>query len=340
MRALVIERPGAEPEIRDVAVPVARDGECLVRLEFAQLNHLDGELVRARVGMPAEYPLIPGMEGAGTVVPAPGAGGLVGRRVAVPYTAPCGECGDCRAGQDELCQHRMLPGVNRPGTCAEYIALPRRHIVPLPDAVSLRDAAGFQGSLAVAWHAVRTQANVRPGDTILVTGATGTLGAALAEAARVCGVQAIGLARSAARSASVATWFAGGMVRMEPGWAEAVRAKTSGDGLAAVVDLVGGNLLGEAMALLRPGGTLVVLGSVAADAAEIDARLFYQRQIAIRGSRRFRVADRDEVLGLLARGEIRLPPAETFPFSDALSALSEMIHRTSGGRVLLDLRGA
>ena len=339
MRALVIDRPGAEPRLRDVPAPAPREGECLVRLEFAQVNHLDGELARGSFGMPAEYPLIPGMEGAGTIVAAPGAAELLGARAAVPYTVPCGDCAECRAGRDELCRRRLLPGVNRQGTYAEYIALSREQLVRLPDAVSLSDAAGFQGGLVVAWHAVRTQADLQPGDSVLITGATGSLGAALAEVARSRGAQAIGLARDAARAQSVSGWFAGGMVLSHPGWPDAVRERAGSGGLAAVIDLVGGDLLGACLPLLRPGGTLVALGSAGADASQIDARLFYQRQIAVRGSRRFRTAERDEVLELLARGELRLPPAQLFRLADARAALSAITSRTFGGRILIDLRG-
>lgn len=338
MRALVIDQPGAEPMVREIAQPSVREGDCLIRLSFAQVNHLDGELALARVGMPVEYPLIPGMEGAGTVVEAPGAARLLGVRVAVPYTVPCGICGFCQTGQDELCQHRMLPGITHQGTYAEYIALPLAGIVPIPDEVRLADAAGFQGTLAVAWHAVKTQAGVGHGDVVLVTGATGTLGAAVAEVTRALGARAIGLGRDSTRAQSVSDWFEGGVVLANPGWPDAVRLRTGGKDISAIVDLVGGDLLGECLSLLQPGGTLVALGSAGADASRIDARLFYQRQITVRGSRRFREVERSEVLALLAQGALRMPPAQRFRLEDARSALAAITHRHTSGRILIDLK--
>lgn len=337
MRALVIEQPGLDPRVCDVPVPAVHEGSCLVRLSFAQVNHLDGELLRTGTGMPATYPLIPGMEGSGTVVEAPGESAFVGTRVAVPYVVACGSCAFCRSGHDELCQARMLPGVTQPGTCAEYIALPRAAVVPIPDAVALEDAAGFQGTLTVAWHAATAQAHVRPGQVVLVTGATGTLGWALAEVTRVLGGRAIGLGRDAARLEAVSHWFSAGVLLSTPGWTDGLRARTDGAGVDAVIDLVGGSQLGDCLSLLRPGGTLVALGSAASDVAPIDARLFFQRQISIRGSRRFRAEERSEVLGRLARGELRMAPAQQFRLEEAPAALEAVTRRRHAGRVLIGM---
>ncbi len=314
-----------------------RDGYCRVKLHYAQLNHLDWELAFKGTSMVATYPLIPGMEGAGVVVDTRGDATWLGRRVAVPYAAPCGSCPYCLAGEDELCQQRMLPGVTVPGTIAEYIDLPCPTLVGLPEEVSLEAAAGFQGTLVVAWHAVVTQGQVRPGDRVLVTGATGTLGAAVAAVAQLHGATVTAVARNVERLRMLSEWVPDltTVAAQGPDWAERIRETAGAGGVSLAVDLVGGPTLERCLAVVGPGGRVVSLGALAGTVAKVGVLGLFQRQITIRGSRRFRTAERASVLGLLAQGRLHLAPARVFPLGDAVAALDSIGSRTFTGRIVV-----
>ena len=149
MKALVYTGPEAL-EFRDVADPVPAADHHLVRIDSVGICGSD---MHAYLGhddrRPA--PLILGHEAAGIVTGGP----LDGTRVTINPLVTCGDCPACLAGRDNLCATRQIISMPpREGAFAQYVAMPERNLVPVPDAMPLEKAA-LAEPVAVGWLAVR-----------------------------------------------------------------------------------------------------------------------------------------------------------------------------------------
>lgn len=134
--------------------PVQGEGEVLIRVKAVGVCGSD--IPRIYRGGAYFYPLIPGHEFAG-VVAETGADvdeGLRGRRVGVFPLIPCGVCGPCRKKQYEMCRNYSYTGSRRNGAFAEYVAVPAKNLIALPEEVSFEEAAMLE-PMAVAVHAMR-----------------------------------------------------------------------------------------------------------------------------------------------------------------------------------------
>lgn len=177
MKALVYTAPQTLA-YRDVADPVAADGEVLVRVDSVGICGSD---MHAFLGHDERRPapLILGHEVSGTLTSGPKAGG----RVTINPLVTCGQCKACMSGRDNLCPDRQIISMQpREGGFAEQLTMPERNLVALPDTISA-DQAALAEPIACGWHAVRIGKTLlsNPSDTkalVMGGGAIG-LGAAL-----------------------------------------------------------------------------------------------------------------------------------------------------------------
>ncbi|MBT8409721.1 MAG: alcohol dehydrogenase catalytic domain-containing protein [Alphaproteobacteria bacterium] len=185
MKALVYT--GVETlEYGDEPRPVPKEGEALVRI---LASGICGSDMHAFLGHDERRPapLVLGHEAAGVVVGGP----EDGRRVTINPLVNCTECADCRSGRENLCARRQIISMPpRPGAFAEYVAIPTRNLVTVPEATSLEHAA-LAEPIACGWHGVRLGLSVLGGPEgrralVLGGGAIG-LGAALSLTAQGAG---------------------------------------------------------------------------------------------------------------------------------------------------------
>jgi L-iditol 2-dehydrogenase len=168
MKACVLHEVGALT-CDEVDTPAPRSGEALVRVGACGVCGSDIPRI-FRKGT-YRFPTIPGHEMAGVVeAVAPDVdASLVDSRVAVFPLLPCRKCGPCEVGQYALCEDYNYLGSRCDGGFAEYVCAPVWNLVPVPDGVSLEEAAMAEPA-AVAVHALR-RAGVDIGDTVLIFGA-------------------------------------------------------------------------------------------------------------------------------------------------------------------------
>lgn len=276
MKALVYE--GVERlALRDVPEPVAGPGEQLVRVEAAGICGSD---MHAYLGhddrRPA--PLILGHEAAGTIV----GGARDGERVTINPLVTCGCCPACEAGRENLCPERQIISMPpREGAFAQYVAMPERNLVTIPDGVPTTKAA-LAEPLAVGWHAARL--------------GLAMLHPAMERCALVIGGGAIGLAASLGLRAMGCT----DIVMSEPN--EARRAhldRVCGERVVAsaegsfplIVDAVGLAVTRHvASALAAPGGIVVHIG-LGEDEGGLDVRRMTLQEVTFIGTYAYTAAD-------------------------------------------------
>lgn len=282
MKALVYTGP-CEVVYRDEADPALDAGEVVLRIEAAGICGSDMHAYHGHDPRRVP-PMILGHELAGEIVAGPGAG----RRVTVNPLIACGRCEFCVQGRDNLCANRSMVGMNRPGAFAQYMSIPTRSLLDLPEGMSTRQAALTEPA-ATALHAlhlcVRALQRPLPEGKVLVIGG-GAVGLLAALLTRSYGCREVLLAevnplrREAAERHSGCRSFD---PRSDGGPADG--------SVDLVFDAVGSkDTRRSALAAVKPGGVVMHVG-LQDWASEIDMRKLTLAEITLLGTYTYTTAD-------------------------------------------------
>ncbi len=319
MRALVYEGP-RQMNVRNVPVPSLGEREVLIRVERVGIcgSELGGFLGHNSLRVP---PLVMGHEFSGVVAEV-GAGATKfrqGDRVTVNPLGTCGECEDCRAGNEQLCQSRSLLGAHAPGAFAEYVAVPERDIHPIPDSVSF-DQAAFAEPFACAVHLCRLLSLKRE-DRLLVLGA-GPIGLFALAAARTLGLENIVVADLNADRLRIAAELGGIPARGD----EEIEALKPAEGFHAAVDAVGAaSTRLRCVQSVRRGGRIGLTGLHEADTT-LPINSIIREELKLFGAFAYSRSDFETALRWIGEGRIDLLPwTEHRPLEDGQSSFEKLV---------------
>jgi len=302
MRAIIIDHGIALR--RDYPEPASAPGESLVRVRLAGICGTDLELANGYIG----YRGIPGHEFVGEVVET-GNPALAGRRVVGEINAACGACDFCADGLGRHCANRTVLGIlGRDGAFADYLRLPDRNLLPVPDSVP-DDLAVFTEPLAAAYE-IFDQIRIPKNRRVLILG-DGRLGAMVAMAFKAEGYDIIVGGHHPEKADRFRDF--GITVEME---------NNLEGSYEVVVDCTGsGAGFRRALELIAPRGTLI-LKSTAAAAESLNLAPVVINEITVLGSRCGRFAP---ALEALASGKIDPRPliSATLPLDDGVRAFRE-----------------
>jgi len=173
MKAVRLIEIGQPLQLQEIPLSATGDDDVLVRIKAAGICHSD---VHYWAGTSSVGPLPQtlGHEIAGVVerLGSNVTSVKAGERVCLHYLVSCGECDHCRTGREQFCKDAEMLGKDRDGGYAEYIAVPARNAVPLPDEIPFEQGAVLMCSSATVFHALR-KARLAPGETVAVFGAGG-----------------------------------------------------------------------------------------------------------------------------------------------------------------------
>jgi putative PIG3 family NAD(P)H quinone oxidoreductase len=247
------------PRLGDWPDPVPGPGEVLLDVAAAGLNWADLLQLRGRYPPPPGASPIPGLECAGTIAGlGPGVEGW-------------------RRGDRVMA---LLAG----GGHAERVAVPAAQVLPLPASLSWTDGAGLPEAGVTAWTNLVAEGGLQTGEAVLVTGATGGMGTMFVQLARALGARPIAAGRDPAALRELHQLGAEAEVLLDEELPERVRRLTGGAGADLACDLVGGVHFARALAALRQGGRLVLVGLLAGPRAEVDLGLVLRRRLRVVGS--------------------------------------------------------
>lgn len=293
MKAAVQVGYGAIEEslrIQDVRRPMPGPGEVLVQVGGASLNRKDlfalanlaGPGIRPRPPLPH----VNGTDAWGTVVDV-GDGSAPwapGDRVVVYPGLFCGACELCARGETSACVTYGVLGEQSWGSHAEFVLAPARNLETIPEGLSLEALTCIGGSWLTAWRGLITVAGVRPGETVLVVGASGGVGTAAINIARAAGCQVLAVVGAEWKTRRALEIGAAGAFTYEQHTRDHVLALTAGRGVDVAIDTVGGSGWRQTIASLAPLGRMVVCGATAGDAPPISIREIYQAHRRILGA--------------------------------------------------------
>ena len=340
MKAVVFHEHGG-PEVlqyEEFPTPVPGPGQALVRLKAAALNRLDIWVRKGWPGIKLEYPHIPGADGAGEVADVgPGVTGWKpGDRVVINSNLSCGECEYCIAGQDNMCKEWELLGETVRGTYAEYVVVPAKNLYPLPPGFDERAAAAAALVYHTAWHSLITRGDLRPGESVLVVGASGGVNTASIQIAKLTGATVFVVGSDVEKLALADSLGADYLIdrSKEENWSRSVYQLTGKRGVDVVVDNVG-TTFPLSFRAARKGGRILTVGNTGGPKFEIDNRLIFGKHLSILGSTMGTRSDFSTVMDLVFAGKLEPALGEAFPLEQAAAAQERLEQGNQLGKITL-----
>jgi NADPH:quinone reductase-like Zn-dependent oxidoreductase len=287
MRAALFSEFGGTDVVRiaDVEVPDPGEGEVRVRVVASGMNHLD---LWVRRGLPIEttMPHIGGSDIAG-VVDAAGPGvdeAWVGERVVADPSISCGECEWCLRGEEPLCVNYRIVGEHTNGGFAEYVTVPARNLLRVPDGYELDVAAAAPLGFLTAWRGLVTRGRLRGGESVLVTGASGGVATAAIQIAKHLGARVY--ATTTAENVERVRGLGADVVydREEVDYSKEIWRETDKRGVDLIFDSVGEQTWGQNVRAAARAGRIVVYGGTTGPRLETDVRVLFWKQLEIIGT--------------------------------------------------------
>jgi len=323
MKAIRIEQPGPGHRLiaRDVAVPQPGPGQVLIAVAAAGLNRADLLQAQGLYPPPPGASDIPGMEVSGTIAAL--GDGVAGLAVG-----------------DKVCAR--LAG----GGYAERVLASALCVLPVPDTVSLVDAAGLPEALFTAWTNIIDSARLKPGETLLVHGGTSGIGSIAIQMFAARGHTVFATAGSAEKCAACLGFGARRAInhRTED-FVEVVRAETGGKGVDVILDMVGGPYIQRNIKAAALWGRVVNIAYQDGFRAEVDFTPMLMKRLSLMASTLRARSDAEkgairdallrEVWPLVAAGRIKPVIDRVCPLSEAIAAHAWMAEGTHIGKILL-----
>lgn len=328
MHAVRVRKPGPPDTLvtEELADLQPGAGEVLIEVEAAAVNYPDLLVVTGRYQSTPPLPFTPGKEAAG-IVRAVGAG-----------------VAHVKVGM------RVLAHLSHGGFATQCLA-PESHCFVLPDAMDFVQAAGLGLAAQTAWFALFERGQLREGETVLVTGASGAVGQAAVQIAHAHGCKVLAAASNLPRAQALLEgtpchFVDLGVPALRDDLRRQVHEATGGHGADVVIDTLGGDVFDASLRALAWCGRIVTVGFAAGRIPEVKANYLLVKNIAASGLQWTDYLERQprrvaqahaELSALWSRGLLRAQVMQTFAWRDAAQALALIDARGASGRLVLTM---
>lgn len=341
MKALVLKSGAEKPllELRDVAIPEPGENDVLLRVAACGICYHDVAVVEGTLRRGIKPDVILGHEISGVVSAIGDAVTSVqpGDKVVATLTVFCGECIRCNAGNEYRCLYGRGFGHALDGGFAQYMSVPQSAVIAVPDSLDLIQASLLACPIGVAISAIEDSARLRSGETALVVGAGGGLGAHLAQVAAALGARVLAVTTSPEKLSALESLPGVDTILAdsELDFSEIVLALTEDSGADAVLNPVGSALFGSCVASMAQFGRMVVLGEIAGRGARFNLAELLFRDATVTGSTGASPRHIRGAIDLVASGAIKPILSQQFAFDEAQEAIERMRDGNTFGRVAL-----
>lgn len=303
--------------VRDTEPPQRDRGEVLIQVETLAPAFPDVLLSTGDYQVKPELPFSPGSDFAGVVLDADADSGFVaGDRVA---------------------------GCVSYGAASEVVSVPQDRVYPLPDTLSFDEAAAIPMNYLTAYYALASRGNLREGQRVLVTGASGGVGIATVQVGKALGAEVFAVVSSPERR-DVALAAGADVVLLRDEVPTRVRELTAGHGIDVIVDVVGGDVV-DLLRVLAPEGRLMIVGFASGEIPVVKVNRLLLGNTDVRGvesAHLFRTGGSrvvwDQLMTMVARGFIRPNIVDGGGLDRYAAAVEALSTRTAPGRVVLSAR--
>tara|TARA_Y100001001_G_scaffold159434_1_gene180383 strand:- start:62 stop:1042 length:981 start_codon:yes stop_codon:yes gene_type:complete len=322
MKAILCKEygPAETLVIEDVPSPKMGDRGVKIRVKAAGLNFPDTLIIEGKYQLQPPMPFSPGGELAGEVI----------------------EVGDKVTRFKPGDRVAALTGF---GAFAEEVVAPESNLLPVPDNMPDEKAAGFMMVYGTSCYALKQRANLQPGETLLVLGASGGVGLAAVELGKAMGAKVIAAASSSEKLRIAKDAGADELINYtdEP-LKDAVKKLTKGKGVDVIYDPVGGDFTEQALRTMAWNGRHLIIGFAAGDIPKVPANLTLLKGCSVvgvfwgaftRNEPEVSAQNMMELLQMYSEGKIDPKVSEVFDFEQYAEALGALTGRRATGKVVL-----
>jgi alcohol dehydrogenase len=334
--ALVADR---KLELTDVPPPPPPGAqEVQIRVKAIGLNHLDVWGWRGMAFAKRKLPLVVGVEAAGEIA-AIGSGVTAfkpGDRVVAYGGLTCGTCKACREGRDNLCENVAgVMGFHVDGFARDLVTMPARLVIPVPEAVSFRDAACAPIAFGTVEHMLFDNAKLEPGETILVQAGGSGIGTSAIKMAKAIGATVITTVGDDEKVAKAKALGADHVINYRTERFETIVRKLTGKkGVDVAFEHVGPDTFNGSLLCLKRGGRLVTCGSTSGQSIQMNLFQLYLQQYRIFGSFACSMRNVRESLAKMAAGLTPVIDTEV-PLAEFERGLARLESRQVFGKIIV-----
>lgn len=309
--------------LEDIASPEPKKNEVLLQVHAAGVNFPDTLIIEGKYQFKPPFPFSPGGEAAGVI-------GAVGEKVS--HVKP----GD------------RVMALTGWGSFAEEVAVPGYNVMPIPDGMDFASAAAFGMTYGTSMHALKQRANLQPGETLLVLGASGGVGLAAVEIGKAMGAKVIAAASSDAKLEVAKAAGADVLINYSEGsLKDKLKEVTGGQGVDVIYDPVGGDLFEEAFRSIAWNGRMLVVGFASGTIPALPANLTLLKGASLIGvfwgsfaqrQPQDNAANFQQLFTWFAEGKIKPLVSQTYPLEKAADAINHLGQRKAVGKVVVTVR--
>jgi len=321
MKAVVCTKIG-DPnllEIKEIEKPKPNKNEVLIGVQAAGVNFPDALMVQGKYQIVMDPPFTPGNEVCG-------------------YVEDSGDDVDIENGTKVI----ALPSI---GGFSEYVCVDKNLVIPVSEKVDSMAGASLPINYGTCYYALKRRANIKEGETLLVLGASGGIGTATIQLAKIMGVKTICAVGSNEKAEYVKSLGADEIIRYDQiDLKETVKDLTNGKGVDVVMDPVGGNITEQALRATAWNGRLLVVGFTDGNIPKIPLNLTLVKGVSIVGvwwgrwtttSPEETAEDFSELLSFIEKGELDIKPNNVHTIEETPLALENFLSRKNIGKTVI-----
>ncbi len=317
IRAIAIEND--RYRLVSVPLPKPKRGEALIKIAYAGVNRAELFQLQNKYPRPEAEPMVPGIEFSGTILKISGASN--GRKIG-----------------DRVC------GVLKEGAFAEFCVSPVSTLLPVPEKISLREAASLPEAILTAWISLFHQASLKKGEAVLIHGGTSGVGVTAIQMAKLWGAHVFATAGSPAKTRLCEKLGARQAINYKK---EDFTAALKDEKIDVILDMVGGDYFQKNLSLLNTYGRLCMISFLRGARVEVNLAPILLKKLSVFGSllrnrpvnekADFVRAIRRKIWPWVASGRLKPVMDSEFPLEKAEKAIKRMEDNLNIGKILLQI---
>ncbi|KTC18635.1 NADPH:quinone oxidoreductase [Pseudomonas marginalis ICMP 11289] len=325
MKALLCKAfgPASTLVLEDIPAPDIKKNEILLDVHAAGVNFPDTLIIEGKYQFKPPFPFSPGGEAAGVI-------STVGEKVT--HLKP----GD------------RVMALTGWGSFAEQVAVPNYNVLPIPESMDFTIAAAFSMTYGTSMHALKQRANLQPGETLLVLGASGGVGLAAVEIGKALGARVIAAASSAEKLEVAKNAGADELINYtDTSLKDEIKRLTNGNGADVIYDPVGGDLFDQAIRAIAWNGRLLVVGFASGRIPELPVNLALLKGASVVGvfwgsfaqrQPQDNAANFKQLFAWFEEGKLKPLVSQVYPLERAGEAIDALGGRRAVGKVVISMK--
>ncbi|MEE4069658.1 NADPH:quinone oxidoreductase family protein [Pseudomonas viridiflava] len=324
MKALLCKAfgPASTLVLEDIPAPDVKKNEILLDIHAAGVNFPDTLIIEGKYQFKPPFPFSPGGEAAGVI-------SAVGEKVTHLKT------GD------------RVMALTGWGSFAEQVAVPNYNVLPIPESMDFTIAAAFSMTYGTSMHALKQRANLQPGETLLVLGASGGVGLAAVEIGKALGARVIAAASSAEKLEVAKNAGADELINYtDTSLKDEIKRLTNGNGADVIYDPVGGDLFDQAIRAIAWNGRLLIVGFASGRIPELPVNLALLKGASVVGvfwgsfaqrQPQDNAANFKQLFAWFEEGKLKPLVSQVYPLERAGEAIDALGGRRAVGKVVVSI---